>query len=309
MEGQLSGKYILNGKTIKPGTGRAGNVAKEVHDDFMGWKYSKNDKVVIPTAKDKEFREWTISGPQSDIMKGMLSWLYQFTAPLLLAAVNELISIAKKGDKSPLMNSGQYKSKNALVWVNEGFFQANPERNSPKDVSADAMGPKSLLAIMPRSNFVALYEYAKDGFKGDLYRLVTILTCYQNGEGSEVLFNDRSCDGDTKNPKPRKDVDEMTYMKLKGVNPKPRKREDREVKLKEWMDGLPKGKDLLSYADEVIDGQIGGLKSACEELLNSKRLVPLFEFQGIGGVSSNRFPKVVDDIEDSLVTLHKKYSN
>ena len=174
----------------------------------MGWKYSKNDKVIIPTAKDKECREWTISGPQSDIMKGMLSWLYQVTAPLPLAAVNELISIARKGDKSPLMNSGQHKSKKALVWVNEGFFQASPERNSPKDVSADAMGflslvvsyvknahtrlaqddsPKSLLAIMPRSNFVTLYEDAKDGFKGDLYKLVTILTCYQNGEGSEVL--------------------------------------------------------------------------------------------------------------------------
>ena len=111
-----------------------------------------------------------------------------------------------------------------------------------------------------------------------------------------------------KNPKPKKDIDEMAYMKLKGVNPKTRKREDREVKLKEWMDGLPKGEDLLSYADEVIDGQIGGLKSAREELLNSKRLVPLFEFRDIGGVSSNRFQKVVDDIEDSLVTLHKKYS-
>ncbi|KAH8433923.1 uncharacterized protein LDX57_011559 [Aspergillus melleus] len=349
MKGKLTGEYILNGKTIKLGTGRAGKAAKEVHNDFvshyipipqaifinftfnqqMGWKYSPNEKVTIPTAKDKKCREWSVDGPKSDLTKGMLMWQYQVTAPLSLGAVNEVISIAKNGGKNPLLRDGDFASKKALVWVNEDFFQAIPEGNKPKDVSADAMGflslivsyvkgaqnrleqdqsPKTQIAIMPRSNFVTLYQDAKDGFKGDLYKLVTLLTCYQNGEGKEVLFDNRFCDGDMKNPKPRKDIDEMAYMKLKGVNPKTKKREDREVKLREWMDGLSKGEDLLSYADEVIDGQIGGLKSAREELLNSKRLVPLFEFRDIGAVSSNRFQKVVDDIEDSLVTLHKKYS-
>ncbi|KAI9039209.1 uncharacterized protein KD926_009843 [Aspergillus affinis] len=110
------------------------------------------------------------------------------------------------------------------------------------------------------------------------------------------------------NSNSRKDIDEMAYMKFKGVNPKTKKPEDREVKLKEWMDKLPKGEDLLAHADEVIDGQIGELKSAREELLNSKRIVPLFEFRDIGSAPSSHFQKVVDDIEDSLVTLHKKYS-
>lgn len=116
------------------------------------------------------------------------------------------------------------------------------------------------------------------------------------------------CDGDAKNPKPKKNLNEMTEIHMKGENPKTKKKEEHRVRLKEWMEKLPKGQDLLAEGDAVIDKQVGGLKSAREEVYrDSKRLVPLFEFRDIGAAKASRFKKVVDEIEDAVVDYHKRF--
>ena len=74
------------------------------------------------------------------------------------------------------------------------------------------------------------------------------------------------CDGDAKNPKPKKNLNEMTEIHMKGENPKTKKKEEHRVRLKEWMEKLPKGQDLLAEGDAVIDKQVGGGDFALELL-------------------------------------------
>lgn len=284
-------------------------------------------------------------------MKPMVMWQYQATAPLPLAAVNEVIYMALTGEKNALLSDAERGSKKNFVWVNKDFFQAIPEGNRPEDVSEDAMGflslvlsyaknaerradtsasPKSSISIMPRTDFASLYQDVSGSLKGDLYQLVSLLACYKNDEGKEVTYvkdltnqtyrrqlnaNEHShrfdkdfCDGDAKNPKPKEGMNKKTLMTFEGADPKTQKKDTKKVDLKGWMEMLPKGKDLLAEADGLIDKQIGGLGSAREELIgNPKRLIPLFEFRDMGSVTSKDFEKTVNNIEDALVALHKKY--
>lgn len=94
-----------------------------------------------------------------------------------------------------------------MVWVNKYFFQSEPEGNRPEDIGDDALGffslivsyvktnakgrntahsPKSLSPIMPRTDFLTMYNDINCGINGDLYELVKKLLCYKNGEGEGV---------------------------------------------------------------------------------------------------------------------------
>ncbi|KAK1139628.1 hypothetical protein N8T08_000565 [Aspergillus melleus] len=332
--GQLSGEYILNGKKIKLGSGRAGKAADEVANDFTKkWKPHKGKKgsgpVTIRHATPKQCHKWDLAKPVNEAMIPMVEWQYQVTVPMPLGAINDVFRKAHLGEKSPLLSDFKPASKQRMIWVNENFFQANPEGNSLDNITPDTMGflslvvsyaknaqsrsnpeisPKMLTTIMPRTDFASIYKDVKSTIKGDLYNLVSVLLCYKNGANDKVEFDDSMCDGDAKNPKPKKNINEMTEIHMKGENPKTKKKDEPRVRLKEWMEKLPKGQDLLAEGDAVIDNQVGGLKSAHEEVYGkSKRLVPLFEFRDIGSAKAAQFKKVVNDIEDAVLDYHKRF--
>ena len=105
---------------------------------------------------------------------------------------------------SPLVG-GMRSQKQNMVWVNEDFFAGNPQGNRKEEVSKhnDMMAffslvlsyvkpngksrstftksAKTLSPIMPRTDFLTMYQSVKDKIKGDdLYELVKQLTCYTN---------------------------------------------------------------------------------------------------------------------------------
>ena len=95
-----------------------------------------------------------------------------------------------------------------MVWVNKDFFQSAPECNE-ENVRDDVLAFFSLVlsyaksgniasgkpedtsikaasSIMPRTDFLTIYNDVKSGIQGDLYELVRVLLCYkndQNGDG------------------------------------------------------------------------------------------------------------------------------
>lgn len=80
------------------------------------------------------------------------------------------------------------------------------------------------------------------------------------------------------------------------------------LKVKDWLDGIQAGtKDLLQEADQIIDGQVGALGAATEYVLNTKREVPLFEFRNLVSAIPSKLKTRVEDIENAILDLHKKY--
>ncbi|PLB47919.1 hypothetical protein P170DRAFT_427091 [Aspergillus steynii IBT 23096] len=316
-------------KDKKPGIGvefESSGVKFANPQPFKGKKGAET--VTIGKAKQKHCQKWTVEKPANEGAIANIGWQYQVTVPMPLGAIHDLFRKARSGENTPLLPGTKMASKGRMIWVNKNFFQANPEGNSPDQITPDAMGflslvvsyaknaetrnpeesPKMLTPIMPRTDFASIYNDVKSDIKGDLYKLVSVLLCYKNDEGDEVEFDSMACDGDAKNPKPKKSMDETTELHLKGENPETERPEEHRVRLKEWMNGLPRGQDILARGDAVIDGQVGGLKSAHEEVYrDSKRLVPLFEFRNLGSVQASGFKRLVEKIEDAVLDYHKRF--
>lgn len=119
-----------------------------------------------------------------------------------MAALNALFKYAKTENSlaNPLL-PGTSSLVEDMVWVNKNFFQSSPQGIKVEDVTAEEMAFFSLVLsyvknrpgetvvdsfkkrsnIMPRTNFVSLYEGVESSLKGkDLYELVQVLACYKN---------------------------------------------------------------------------------------------------------------------------------
>lgn len=119
-----------------------------------------------------------------------------------MAALNAVFKYAKTA--RPLTNPllpGINSFVEDMVWVNKNFLQSSPQGIKVEDVTAEEMAFFSLILsyvktkpgvmvddsfkkrspIMPRTNFVSLYEGVESSLKGkDLYELVQVLVCYKN---------------------------------------------------------------------------------------------------------------------------------
>lgn len=129
------------------------------------------------------------------------------------------------------------------------------------------------------------------------------------------------CDGTPDSPKPKSNIDEKMIVQIEGTNPHSKKDEKVSFTLKDWIEGLQGrgkkleeankadgtsgAKDLMSYYDRWIDGQIGGLKGA-KEYLHGKAAtkVPLFEFRDLGSKKYHEFPETVEKLEREVLRLH-----
>ena len=76
--------------------------------------------------------------------------------------------------------------------------------------------------------------------------------------------------------------------------------------VQEWIQSIQDGTspDRLSEVDKIIDGSIGGLKDALENVINTDRAVPLFEFRRLPGVKSTDIKDRVTNAEQALIDYH-----
>lgn len=67
--------------------------------------------------------------------------------------------------------------------------------------------------------------------------------------------------------------------------------------------------DRLSEVDQVIDGSIGGLKDALENVIDTDRAVPLFEFRNLAGVKAGDMKDKVTKAEQAIIDYHHAMGN
>jgi hypothetical protein len=153
--------------------------------------------------------EWYIKQPSQSGQIPNLFWSPQITVPMPLEAISDLFerAVENMAVGSQLLRTITPGSN--MVYVTSDFFQASPGGISADNVRKDVLGffslilsytklaytngafnrsPKSFFSIMPRSNFITLYNQVKDVVKPPLYDIVKILACYQyNPLGVEVM--------------------------------------------------------------------------------------------------------------------------
>jgi hypothetical protein len=80
------------------------------------------------------------------------------------------------------------------------------------------------------------------------------------------------------------------------------------VTIKDWMENLQTGQDLLTQADRIIDGQVGGLGTAVEYVLRTTREIPLFEFRNLGSSAIPNFQTDVEAAENAIIAYHRQFA-
>lgn len=160
---------------------------------------------------------------------------------------------------------------------------------------------------------------------GSLYDLVKVLVCYKNVAGGDdvksvdatkclKIITNRSrldtefCGNTVESPdtsKPGK-IENQKYAPTDHNG-----KSDIQCTVKEWLDSIQQGAipDLLSQADKTIDGSIGKYdKAKFENVYNTKRKVPLFEFRRIGRMTPDEMADRADKIQTDVLNLHQKYA-
>ena len=79
--------------------------------------------------------------------------------------------------------------------------------------------------------------------------------------------------------------------------------------VEDWMTSVASGSspDKLTTLDGLIDGQVGGLGTALENIIDSTRAVPLFEFRNLAGVTAGQMQNTVSKAEQAVITYFNKY--
>lgn len=77
-----------------------------------------------------------------------------------------------------------------------------------------------------------------------------------------------------------------------------------------WIASIEGGQspDKLTTLDQLIDGQIGGLGTALENVVGTTRGVPLFEYRDLNGIVADKMQGFVNNAEQAIISLHGKYS-
>lgn len=83
------------------------------------------------------------------------------------------------------------------------------------------------------------------------------------------------------------------------------------VSVQDWIRSIAHGDspDKLTVVDQTVDSQVGGLGDALENVLDTTRAVPLFEFRRLRSAKAEDMQTNVEGIENELINYHKAHAN
>ncbi|TGJ86907.1 hypothetical protein E0Z10_g1918 [Xylaria hypoxylon] len=307
--GKLQLEYILKGETIKVGSGDAARAGAAAAADLMAWRpWNGGDTDNIEVA-DSQCNPWRLGAVCKGTKPEDIEWAAQVTAPMPLEAVYSLMKeSASSAVPLNILNGGESRrtgSSNGLnlVFVPKGYFMSKPNGIDLDDVSDDMLGFCSLVLTYAK---IAQYFLQQDQSPKLFLNFYATDRVQHHVSTSQVenagVVDKDYCSGSVGKPVPKNKFSELMYENsLASVN------------IKTWIDGIgsgSSGKDALSVFDESIDGSIGGLGRATENIYNSQRAVPLFEFRDLPNYPLTKdFESFMGDVDAAVQALHETFAN
>lgn len=113
------------------------------------------------------------------------------------------------------------------------------------------------------------------------------------------------CGGTVDAPQPNTQMDQQTFKTSNSEG------KSDSCSVQEWIQSIQDGNspDRLSQVDHIVDGSIGGYGDALENVINTNRAVPLFEFRRLAGVRAADMEKHVTDAEQAVIDYHDALGN
>jgi len=245
-----------------------------------------------------------------------------------LEAVLQILSDAKSKTKNPLASPGALYGPKLQILTKDnfksfskikasditdeflGFFSILASYCTLASFSDPKQGPKHLIPIMPRTDLVTQYNKfiapkLKDQLSDKTTNLFDIIKAATGSSNLELqtfkwatgtitpIKDDWTGKAD--------DIKAGTLQVWKFLN---------------YLQGYDKlGKkplpqmDLLTLMDKTMrHGQIGGLGNHMEDVLGTKKLVPIFEFRELAPVLGSALATTLGSYEDTTIAFHKQFS-
>lgn len=119
---------------------------------------------------------------------------------------------------------------------------------------------------------------------------------------TERIIDENFCEGAVDSPQPTdNEFGDLTFSQG-----------DASCNIRDWIHGLDpesQDQDALSKYDEVNDGSIGGLGTKVENMFNSQRSVPLFEFRDLEYVLTDGMEDFMGRVDKAIQDLHNNFAN
>lgn len=254
-----------------------------------------------------------------------------------LGAILDILSDTKSGTQNPLASEGAlYRSRLSILTINDfqsfkkikesditddflGFFSLLTSYCALADFTDPKQGPKHLLPVMPRTDFVTQYNtFIQPKLAAQLSQKKTLSRKLKTSLYD--IVETVSGVGDQLAEKTFKwKVGPVTEVSEDWIG----KAEDLEAgtlevqKFLNYLQGYdPATKttlvqmDLLQLMDKALrHGQIGGYGSKMETILGTSKLVPIFEFRELQPVKGPALSATMGSYEDKVIAYHEQFAS
>jgi hypothetical protein len=253
----------------------------------------------------------------------------QVTTAMPLGAVLDILGDAKAKNtaKNPLASSGALDAARIKILTKKDF--ASFTKISPGDIDDEFLGffslltsycvlarftdpkkgPKHLLPVMPRTDFVAQYtKFIEPKLKKQfLDKTVSLLDVVVKVSGNAQLAKE----GFKWNTGRTVNIPEVWADKAKNLESGKLDIEDFINHIqgfdKKTKKALPK-MDLLKLMDKAMrHGQIGSLSNKMETVLGSTKEAPIFEFRELDPVLGPNLGAALESYEKKVIAYHGKF--
>ncbi|KAI0151819.1 hypothetical protein GGR57DRAFT_503747 [Xylariaceae sp. FL1272] len=332
----LMTEIIVSGQKNKLGSPASTLIGKEIVDYMTGWfqfwKVIKNrnppaDSYALVNGNPGGTDPWVVNW-NVPIGDPLYSFQPQVTAAMPMEGVLQLLSDAKADVKTNvLINHDLPYNKKIIVLTKKDFMGFATIR--PADVTDEFLGffsllttycvvasegdrvngPKRGLNIMPRTNFLTMYNmFARDKLQEafansqslySIVRTVAALHSARDIQDLRFLWKPEDLRNDVSENWPEKDLN----------------RETGNLAVKLFLDTLQglntRQLDLLMLMDKMVrHGQIGGLDDRVEGVYQARaKPAPIFEFRDLEPVPSTQLPSRIIAFNEKVIELHKQVAS
>ncbi|KAI9660364.1 MAG: hypothetical protein M1821_009714 [Bathelium mastoideum] len=273
---------------------------------------------------------WSVKWPRdAPVNLAKFRFSPQVTSAMPLGAILDILSDTKSKTHNPLASTGALDGSRIKILTKKNFKSFS--KIEPNDITPDFLGyfslltsycvladfsnpiegPKRLLPIMPRTDFVAQYiKFIEPKLKNQLSdKKTSLYDIVEKVSGA--------------GPKLAKETFKWTTGVITNIDDdwigkaENLKTGTLEVeKFLNYMQGYDKvtkktltQMDLLSLMDKVMRyNQIGSLGSRMETILGTNKLVPIFEFRELALVLGSALGTTMGLYEDKVIEYHKHFA-
>ncbi|KAF2431039.1 hypothetical protein EJ08DRAFT_696718 [Tothia fuscella] len=325
---ELFPEAIVDGTKNMVGDHETAGIGEEIYKYFKDWGPCESKDCKVSIKDFDNLGPWSVTWPKKDPRDlTKFPFTNQVTTAMPLEAVLQILSDTKNKKQNPLASDGALDANKIKILTKNnfksfkkikqaditdeflGFFSLLSSYCVLAHASNPKEGPKRLIPVMPRTDFLAQYStFIEPKLKEQLSdKKTTLYDIIEKASGSSGKLAQDQFKWKSQTPNP---INEDWAGKKDDLE----KGNLQVEKFLDYLQGYDKKNkkavpqmDLVKLMDRALrHGQVGGFDGRMEPILGTSKLVPIFEFRELKGVLGAELGAAMGSYEDKVIDYHKQ---